>query len=142
MHGTSIKYSCSRDLSASGKDLPAVVNTLRGVCEVLEREARQVSGDRGFEVLVEKQIGKFSFSQIESAVYMFFVMRGLAVVQINPKNKLKVVVPGVVIEREFKKKYDANKYQAKQMLDAFLLNTKQTIQTEARFKKDVADAVL
>ena len=72
MHGTSIKYSCSRDLSVSGKDLPAVVNTLRGVCEVLEREARLVSGDRSFEVLVEKQIGKFSFSQIESAVYMFF----------------------------------------------------------------------
>ena len=51
-------------------------------------------------------------------------MRGLAVVQINPKNKLKVVIPGVVIDREFKKKYDANKYQAKQMLDAFLINTK------------------
>ena len=48
----------------------------------------------------------------------------------------------MILDREFKKKYDANKYQAKQMLDAFLKNTGQQVETEKKFKKDVADAVL
>lgn len=52
---------------------------------------------------------------------MFFIMKEIRVVQVNPRNKLKVEVSGTVLTREFKKKYDFNKYKAKQMLDAFLL---------------------
>ena len=62
----------------------------------------------------------------------------------NPRLKLKVQVDNVTIDKQFKKKYDANKYEACQKLKAFLNNSQQEqdIQPSAKYYKDVADAVL
>ncbi len=119
MEGQLIRGVHTKDLQTQGKDLPRVVEQLFVVLEELNIYTPTL-------VLVEKQLGKFSFAQIESAVYMYFKLRGVPVLQMNPRHKLQAKVDNIQMPKEkddFAKKYDFNKYLAKQMLDAFLANT-------------------
>ena len=119
MEGQLIRGVHTKDLQTQGKDLPRVIEQLFVVLEELNIYTPTL-------VLVEKQLGKFSFAQIESAVYMYFKLRSVPVRQMNPRHKLQAKVDNIQMPKEkddFAKKYDFNKYLAKQMLDAFLANT-------------------
>ena len=72
----------TKDLQTGGKDLPRVIHELLSICS-------ELNAYKPVLVLVEKQLGKFSFAQIESAVYMYFELAGVPVVQMNPRHKLQ-----------------------------------------------------
>ena len=58
------------------------------------------------EVVVEKQVGKFSFAQLEAATYMYAMhKKPLKITSINPRDKLKIDLGGL-ITKQLAKKYD------------------------------------
>jgi hypothetical protein len=89
---------------------------------VLSRALQSVHTDYWKEshVIVEKQVGCFSFAQLEAAVYMYaLAVKPLSIQTIHPKEKLKVSLGGVQ-DKEFAKKYDANKNYAVAQFQALL----------------------